>query len=76
MKSGTGGGAGSGDVAAILGDLGLYQYNIQHSPHLRTFRDFPADFPSARGILYAKTFAKSIQNIPKSVLFYRIHEKV
>jgi hypothetical protein len=36
MESGTGGGTGAGDIAAVLGDFRLYQNNIQHGPHLRT----------------------------------------
>ena len=30
MEAAAGGGAGSGDVAAVLGDLRLHQYDIEH----------------------------------------------
>ena len=35
MQAASGGCAGSGDVAAVLGNLRLNQYNIQHGIHLR-----------------------------------------
>ena len=34
VKPAAGGGAGSGDVAAVLGDLGFHQHDIQHFHHL------------------------------------------
>jgi hypothetical protein len=34
MKPAAGGGAGAGDIAAVLGDLRFHQYNIQHLFHL------------------------------------------
>ena len=34
MESCSGGGAGAGNVAAVLGNLRLHQYDIQQKPHL------------------------------------------
>ena len=35
MQTAAGSGTGSGNVAAVLGNLGFHQYNIQHFPHLK-----------------------------------------
>ena len=34
VKGASGSGAGSGDVAAILGNLGFHQYDMEHAFHL------------------------------------------
>jgi hypothetical protein len=36
MQTAAGGGAGSGDIATVLGDLGFHQYDIQQETHLKT----------------------------------------
>ena len=58
MQPCAGGGAGTGDIAAVLRDLGLYQNDIQHDPHLRTFCLSAADFPIRSGYIVCQTLSK------------------
>ena len=37
MQAAAGGGAGAGNVAAVLRDLGFYQYDIQHKENHNSF---------------------------------------
>ena len=38
---GPGGGAGAGNIAAVLGDFRFHQYNIQHIIHLTQYSRLP-----------------------------------
>ena len=74
MEPAAGGCAGAGDIAAVLGDLRLHQYNVQQNNHLEQIaaNTFPV---SARPLLYAKCTVKSMIKIEFLQLFYSIHIK-
>jgi hypothetical protein len=69
MQTAAGGGAGSGDIATVLGDLRFHQYDIQQETHLKT-----AGFAlcALAFLLYAKVSTKSTQKLRFLQLFHSI----
>ena len=64
MERAAGGGAGTGNISAVAGDLRLDQNDMQHSLHL--LKDLP-DLLAA--LLYGKLLIKSIKKLRKTQLF-------
>jgi hypothetical protein len=60
MKGTSGGGTGSCDIAAVLGNFWFHQYNMEHALHLGTGL-YSRAHPAHTAIpLYAKLQVKSI----------------
>ena len=74
MEPAAGGCTGAGNVAAVLGNLGLHQYNVQQNHHLKQYAANML-LISARPLLYAKCTVKSMIKTGFSQLFYTINIK-
>jgi hypothetical protein len=69
MQTAAGGCTGSGDIATVLGDLRVHQYDIQQETHLKT-----AGFAlcALAFLLYAKVSTKSTQKLRFLQLFHSV----